>query len=366
MAPKEKKKALTAAERQRRRRQKLKKEGTYEDYKAKHARTGQKYRRKQAELLESFTEERKSQLIQERRNKDCLRKQRSRKKQAEASQQDSESASTSHRKQPYKLRSSLSRAVNSAKKVLPSSPTKRNAVIRQLSEELEEEDLCLEKKERLSALPKETRDAVKAFYERDDISRMSPGKRDFVTIKGSKGEKQKAQKRHLYLSVKEAYCLFQDENPNVKIGQSKFAELRPENVLLSSQTPSNVCTCIYHQNMFLALSAIHGYAPSIPSYSTIFPASCLRDPESDSCWFGNCCHDGCGFPAAYSLPDKVKVLDAKWLRWQKVNGRLSKLEEKGKVKDLYDYISSIIPKFLKHCRIKRLQAKQYELDSRKK
>ena len=171
MAPKDKKKALTAAERQRRRRQKLKNEGTYEDYKAKHARTGQKYRRKQAELLESFTEERKAQLIQERRNKDCLRKQRSRKKQAEASQQDPESASTSHRKQPYKRRSSLSRAVNSAKKVLPSSPTKRNAVIRQRSEELEEENLSSEKKKRLSALPKETRDAVKAFYKRDNISR---------------------------------------------------------------------------------------------------------------------------------------------------------------------------------------------------
>ena len=45
-----------------------------------------------------------------------------------------------------------------------------------------------------------------------------------------------------------------------------------------------------------------------------------------------------------------------------MSGRLSKLEEKGSLHDLYDYISSIAPEFMKHCRIKRLQAQQYELD----
>lgn len=357
MAPKEKE-SLTAAERQRRRREKLKREGGYEEYKAKHARTVQKYRMKQAELLKSFTEEKKAQVIKQRRKKDCLRKQKSRRKQAQVSQQPSTSGS----QQPYKRRSSLSRAVNSVKKVLPSSPTKRKAVVRRLSEELDDTDSTPSNPQRLSTLPTETRDAVKSFYERDDISRISPGKRDVITVRGPNGEKEKPQKRHLYLNIKETYGIFQEENPNVKIGSSKFAELRPQNVLLSSQTPSNVCTCIYHQNLFLALHAIHTHAPRIPTYSTNFPASCLRDPESDLCWFGKCCHDDCGFAAVYSLPDDVKDLDTKWFRWQKVNGRLSKLEERGKLEDLYDYISSITPKFMQHCRIKRRQAQQYELD----
>ena len=280
------------------------------------------------------------------------------KKQAEA-QQQVPSTSCSH--QPYKRKSSLTRAINTAKKALPSCPTKRKAVFRQLSEEFDDKDTP-PKMGCLSSLPKETTDAVKSFYERDDISRMSPGKRDVVTVRGPNGEKEKVQKRHLYLSIKEAFSLFQEENPDVKIGSSKFAELRPQNVLLSSQTPSNVCTCIYHQNVFLALDDIHIHAPNIPTYSTDFPASCLRDPESDSCWFGECCHDDCGFSAVYSLTDEVKDVDAKWFRWQKVSGRLSKLEEKGSLHDLYDYISSIAPKFIKNCRIKRLQAQQYELD----
>ena len=54
----------------------------------------------------------------------------------------------------------------------------------------------------------------------------------------------------------------------MKIGSSKFAELRLQNVFFSSQTPSNVCTCIYHQSLFLALDAIHIHAPNIPTYST--------------------------------------------------------------------------------------------------
>ena len=133
---------------------------------------------------------------------------------------------------------------------------------------------------------------------------------------------------------------------------------------MSSHTPSNVCTCIYHQNFFLALDAIHSCLPGIPSYSTSFPDSCLHDPESDSCWFNECTHDDCGFSAKYPLPYEMKNKEAKWFRWQEVNGRLSKLEERGNVVDLYDYICTIAPKFLRHCHIKRLQAKQYELDKK--
>ena len=113
------------------------------------------------------------------------------------------------------------------------------------------------------------------------------------------------------------------------------------------------------------VSGIRCHSHPCPKHSYLldrYPASCLRDPEGDSCWFGECCHNDSGFAAVYSLPDEVKEVDAKWFGWQKVNGRLSKLEEKGSFHDLYDYISSIAPKFIKHCRIKRLQAQQYELD----
>ena len=81
---------------------------------------------------------------------------------------------------------------------------------------------------------------VQNFYKRDDISRISPGKRDVVTVRDATG-KVKLQKRHMIMSIKETYALFKEERSHVKIGLSKFAELRPADVLLSSQTPVNVC-----------------------------------------------------------------------------------------------------------------------------
>jgi hypothetical protein len=349
-----KKKPLSAAERQNKRREKLKKEGRYEEYKAKHANTVKKYREKQTLRLESLTVEEKHQLVLERRE-DRIRKQKSR---AKTGTVLSPLGSAQSSGKAYCRKSSLNRAVNVVKKSLPASPRKRRNVLRKLADEFgKDEDVATK---HLLSLAAETIEAVKNFYTRDDISRMAPGKRDVVTIKDQEGKK-KLQKRHLYMSIKETYGVFKDENPNVKIGLTKFSTLRPPNVLLSSQTPSNVCTCVYHQNMFLALDAIHSHVPGIPVYSTDFSASCVLNPESDLCWFGNCSHDGCGFEEKYPLPDTVKNLPAKWMKWQEANGRLAKLENTGRVQDLYDHICSM-SKFLAHCHIKRLQSKQYELD----
>ena len=115
---------------------------------------------------------------------------------------------------------------------------------------------------------------VSGFYQRDDITRIAPGKRDTITVPGTNG-KEKLQKWHLFMHIKEAYALFKDEYPNVKIGVSKFAMLRPFQALLSSKVTSNICTCIYHQNIFLSLDATHIYLPTIPTYDREFAAACL-------------------------------------------------------------------------------------------
>lgn len=181
----------------------------------------------------------------------------------------------------YSRKSSISRAVNVAKKSLPTSPRKRRTILRKLADEFGKYEVLTTSSNRHNlSLTTETIETVKNFYTRDDISRMAPGKRDVVTIRDKDGKK-KLQKRHLYMSIKEAYGVFKVENPNVKIGLTKFRKLRPPNVLVSSQTPS--------------LDAINIHIPDIPSYSTDFPASCLLDPGSDLCWFGNCSHDSCGF-----------------------------------------------------------------------
>ena len=352
----ETKKRMSAAERQKRRRERLRRENMYDDYKAKNAAYSRKCRAKQRREIEAGDLSKKNELLEERRRKDRLRKQKSRNKLVEK-------LTPANQRSPggYKRISSLSRAVNVAKKALPYSPRKRLSVMRRLATEFNDPVKEILPRQHQLSLSPITIASVKNFYVREDISRISPGKRDVVTIRDQDG-KRKMQKRHMYMSIKEAHGIFKEENPDMKIGLSKFAELRPPNVLLSSQTPSNVCTCIYHENMILALSAINSHVAEIPSYSKDFSASCLVDPDNDKCWFGKCNHDGCGFEARYALPSTVEGKKATWVQWQEHGGRISKLEMNGTVKDLYDHISFMSIKFLHHCRIKRQQAKSYQSD----
>ena len=53
--------------------------------------------------------------------------------------------------------------------------------------------------------------------------------------------------------MKFAYEIFMSEQTEKIISKSKSAELRPPEVLLSSQMPRNVCGCIYHSKIKLLL-----------------------------------------------------------------------------------------------------------------
>ena len=156
-------------------------------------------------------------------------------------------------------------------------------------------------KTRIGSIQKETVDKVNSLYCRDDIGRIAPGTRDVVTVR-HEAEKKKLQKRHLVMNVKECYATFKESNPEVKVGVRKFAEIRPPNVLLRSETSSNVCQCIYHHTFVLALSSIHQYIPEIPSNTRDVPSSCLVS-DNDPYWrFFECDHHNnyCGFDETYT------------------------------------------------------------------
>ena len=107
---------------------------------------------------------------------------------------------------------------------------------------------------------------MKSFYCRGDITRNAPGRRDVVTVRDEAGKK-KLQNCHLVMSIKECYATFKEFNPDVKIGVSKFAEIRPPNVLFSSETPSNVCQLIHIPSTFH--TEFRQYIPEIQSYTQI-------------------------------------------------------------------------------------------------
>ena len=66
-------------------------------------------------------------------------------------------------------------------------------------------------------LPKTTADLIKAFYYSDEVSRIMPGKKDYVSV-NLHGERQHLQKRLILCNLKEAFKEFKDQNPDIKIG----------------------------------------------------------------------------------------------------------------------------------------------------
>ena len=144
---------------------------------------------------------------------------------------------------PYKTPSSWSsfgKAIARASRGLPQSPHKKAFVIHKLAasdgidiQNTQTKFTSLNK----NKLSHETREPVIEFYARDDISRMMPGKADYITVKNPDGTKENKQKRHLIMTVREACRAFKDNYPEIKVGKSKFAELRPKHTLTVNNHP---------------------------------------------------------------------------------------------------------------------------------
>ena len=106
-------------------------------------------------------------------------------------------------------------------------------------------------------LPQETVSIVVRFYKSENVSTMMPGKKDTVSVKNSNGKKALVQKRLLMGNLKEVYERFKLENPDVNLGLSSFASLRPKNcVLAGSSGTHSVSVCPTHENMRLMILGI--------------------------------------------------------------------------------------------------------------
>ena len=62
-------------------------------------------------------------------------------------------------------------------------------------------------------------------------------------------------------------------HPNIKVGLSKFCDLRPPNVKLFDSIPHNICVCIYYENMRLLLEVLSKYTKLSESFQvTCYPS----------------------------------------------------------------------------------------------
>ena len=152
------------------------------------------------------------------------------------SRKDKQRNNESQASEGYRSRATFGKAKRKVENALPKSPTKKAAVVKRLALDILKVKLpgISEKRTSGLALSEETIMAVHNFYASDSISRVMPGKVDFVVVRAPGQAKTKHQKRHMVMTLGEAFESLKVQNPDLNIGKSKFAELRPPHVLLTS------------------------------------------------------------------------------------------------------------------------------------
>ena len=148
----------------------------------------------------------------------------------------------------------------------------------------------------IGGLQKELERQVRSFLERDNNSRMNPGKQDCLTVDG-----EKVQTRILndYLYI--LYEKFLAENNQVKMSKSSFYKLRPKHIRHSNCLMPNNCLCLKHENSTLLLRTLKKVLtePLTPS-----PDVFVKSYQTEE--------------AVKGLVDKVTATEVTVQQWQRV------------------------------------------------
>ena len=158
-------------------------------------------------------------------------------------------------------------------------------------------------------LPAETIDLVQSFYESDEVSRMMPGCKDFVSVRKAEGRVH-VQKRLILSNLKETCKLFKEEYPDKKIGFSKFADVRPKHCVLAGASGTHsVCVCTIHQNVNLMM--VGGKIASLTANDSIPLTTCdhclaqiICNPPQPKCYLNTC--TSC--PGITHLSERLRAL----------------------------------------------------------
>ena len=144
-----------------------------------------------------------------RKRTECLEEVRGKDRERQRKYRAQKKAGKNSNSPAYKCKGTLTKDLKKVASVLPNSPRKRSKVVKELVYLACDDSPFGSNREGRPSLDTSVIERVKEFYERDDNSRMSPGKRDTVTVK-TNGTKEVLQKRHLYVTLDELYQLWRN------------------------------------------------------------------------------------------------------------------------------------------------------------
>ena len=155
----------------------------------------------------------------------------------------------------------------------------------------------------------------------------------------------------MLMSLREAYNKFKEENPSLKIGLTKFCDLRPAHVKLFDQIPHQLCVCSYHENVRLLFVALKEHT-SLNTEFSAFIEQVTCDASSKNCMSGRCseCENAI---EKYALVNNFYSIQ--YQQWQSVDNRVEKVNITGTVDDYFDELKTQVGPFLLQICVKRKQ-----------
>ncbi|XP_067634704.1 uncharacterized protein [Eurosta solidaginis] len=357
---------------------KLKSTGKSEEYKKKRAASTKLYRRKKKNEENQMPQTTISSVLEKRRENIRQRVQKFREK-MRTGEKRSRSVLSDTQLTGYNCSQTFGKAVRKAERALPQSPTKRKAVLTKIFSNVREANKMDMETSILPPQPQKKihqnilmlKKAIIAFYERDDISRVSPRVRDVKEYLSESGEKILLPTRHMVLSCREACALFNEEQGNSgkdTCGITFFLRHRPDHVKLIKELPHNMCLCSYHANFIDAVSALHKFVAHVSDYENGFVLQFLCDIPSMGCWYGECVkYTGITVPKLTALVGEADLdMQVSWMKWTKNDGvnRTERRQKSGKLTDLVAYISGLSAQFLIHSFNKCEQSEVFNVHDR--
>ena len=201
---------------------------------------------------------------------------------------------------------------------------------------------------------------VHSFFENDDISRLCPGKKDFLSVKREDGTREHQQKRLILGNLREIFMKYLEDESNPRIGFSTFCSLRPKKCVLAGHGGTHsVCVCTQHQNPKLQLNAMGD--KNLTLECVMRKGVC--DVESEECMMGRC--PACpGQPGIKHFLEQHPVMEEKeefqFKKWRTVD-RCQLEDVTESVDEFVDSLSLGITKLLRHHFVSRKQSAYFQL-----
>jgi len=151
--------------------------------------------------------------------------------------------------------------------------------------------------------------------------------------------------------------LVKNESPEIVVGKSKFAELRPKHVEFMAKIPHNVCICKTHGNMDTLLQGIAKLRNDAPRSGRALIESQVCDRKNALCMLSAC--DSCNgrfIIATDSIGDEQVAENVKWRRWEDIGGQPVQVDVTVSLKEAVDQVNDFLPDYKLHCFLKDEQS----------